>query len=373
MRSALVGALAVVLVSACSSAAAPTTTAPSLTSAPAVSVVPATSSAPSSLIAAPPSAPPVPSATSGSSGFVDLGAAGAVQFDAPLGSDFAALAGGFLVTTDVDGGMEVYELSGKLLYTLSVPGGACGAPDVGFGAIWTATCAASPGLARIDDSSFYAAPVDVGGATDPSASVAAAEGGVWLIRAGARNELIEVNPQIQSRSVVFSEAAPDGASAVRAGYGAVWVASPSLGRVTRIDPGSGDVVATIDVGHEPQLLAIGDNAVWTLNQADASLSRIDPATNGVVATVSFGEVVDRSEIAFGGGYVWVRGSTTLLYQIDPSTNKVFRRYGPATGSGGVAADDSAVWMTAHDSTTIWRLPLDIRTSASERLTARGHS
>jgi hypothetical protein len=254
--------------------------------------------------------------------------------------------------------MEVYELSGKLLYPLSVPGGACGLPDVGFGAIWTATCAASPGLVRVDDSSFYAAPVDIGGGVaDPQASVAAAEGGVWLIRAGTKNELIEVNPQIQSRSVVFSEPAPDGASAVRAGYGAVWVASPSLDRVTRIDPGSGDVVATIDVGGEPDLLAIGANAVWTLDQAHGNLSRIDPATNGVVATVSLGEAIDRGQIAFGGGCVWVRGSTTLLYQIDPQTDQVVRRYGPASGSGGVAADDSAVWITDHVSTTIWRLPL----------------
>lgn len=264
-----------------------------------------------------------------------------------------------MVTTDVSGGMEVYELSGKLLYPLSVPGGACGLPDVGFGAIWTATCAATPGLVRVDDSSFYAAPVDIGGGVaDPRASVAAAEGGVWLIRAGTKNELIEVNPQIQSRSVVFSEPAPDGATAVRAGYGAVWVASPSLDRITRIDPGSGDVVATIELGGEPQLLAIGANAVWTLSQADGSLSRIDPATNGVVATVSLGEAIERGQIAFGGGYVWVRGSTTLLYQIDPQTNQVVRRYGPVMGSGGVAADDSAVWITAHDSTTIWRLPLE---------------
>jgi hypothetical protein len=30
---------------------------------------------------------------------------------------------------------------------------------------------------------------------------------------------------------------------------------------------------------------------------------------------------------------------------------------PSAGSGGVAADDDAVWITAHDVTTIWRLLL----------------
>ena len=297
-------------------------------------------------------------AATGTSDYIDLNASGALQIDAPLGSDSAVLAGGFLVTTDVGGGMEVYELSGKLLYPLSVPGGACGVPDVGFGAIWTATCAASPGLVRVDDSSFFAAPVDIGGGVaDPRGSVAAAESGVWLIRAGARNELIEVDPEVQSRAVVFSEAAPTGSTAVRAGYGAVWVSSPSLNRITRVDPASGAVVATIDVGRSPDVVAVGENAVWMLDETDGSVSRIDPATNAVVATVSLGEAIDSGAITVGGGYVWVRGSTTLLFEIDPASNQIVKRYGPASGSGGVAADDSAVWITAHDSTTIWRLDL----------------
>jgi hypothetical protein len=44
-------------------------------------------------------------------------------------------------------------------------------------------------------------------------------------------------------------------------------------------------------------------------------------------------------------------------RIDPETNRVVERYGPAVGSGSVAADDDAVWVTAHDVRKIWRLPL----------------
>jgi len=137
----------------------------------------------------------------------------------------------------------------------------------------------------------------------------------------------------------------------------VWVSSPSLNRITRVDPASGAVVATIDVGRSPDVVAVGENAVWMLDETDGSVSRIDPATNAVVATVSLGEAIDGGAITVGGGYVWVRGSTTLLFEIDPASNQIVKRYGPASGSGGVAADDSAVWITAHDSTTIWRLDL----------------
>ena len=64
------------------------------------------------------------------------------------------------------------------------------------------------------------------------------------------------------------------------------------------------------------------------------------------------------DIAVGGGYVWVRLSDSLIAQIDPATDTVVARYGPPSSSGSVAADEDAVWLSAHDVTTVWRLPLD---------------
>ena len=37
---------------------------------------------------------------------------------------------------------------------------------------------------------------------------------------------------------------------------------------------------------------------------------------------------------------------------------VVARYGPPSGSGSVAADEDAVWVSAHDVTTVWRLLFD---------------
>ena len=327
---------------------------------------PATSVTPSVSVTSSPWLTPLPSVAASLSvaatpAFVDLNSApGVLKIDAPDSPDFAILADGYLFTTDVNGGMETYDADGNAQPRPPLTG-ACAAPDAGFGAVWTATCDSSSGLIRVDTASFGAANVDIGGQIPTSeSSIGVGEGGVWMIRASPqlKMDLIEVSPQVQERKVIFSESAPAGATAVRVGFGSVWVSSPSKDTITRIDPTSGAILATIKVGRQPQFFACGEGAVWTLDQVGRSVSRIDPATNEVTATIDLGEVVDGGDIAVGGGYVWARSSKTLLFQIDAGSNQIITRFGPSSGSGSVAADDNYAWITAHDVNTIWRVPLD---------------
>jgi YVTN family beta-propeller protein len=98
------------------------------------------------------------------------------------------------------------------------------------------------------------------------------------------------------------------------GAGSVWVANRTLGRngffpsgkrgtVSRIDPETNAVVATIRVGHEPSGIAVGDGAIWVVNRTDFTVSRIDPGTNRVIATIPIGN--RPTGIAAGGGSVFV--------------------------------------------------------------------
>jgi virginiamycin B lyase len=129
--------------------------------------------------------------------------------------------------------------------------------------------------------------------------------------------------------------------------------------VVRIDPADGTVVREITVGAGPRFLAIGEGSVWAMNERDGTVSRIDPATDAVTATILVTPVpVQGGDIAVGGGFVWARISDQLVAQIDPTTDEVVARYGPPAGSGSVAADDAAVWISAHDVNAVWRLPLD---------------
>ena len=108
-------------------------------------------------------------------------------------------------------------------------------------------------------------------------------------------------------------------------------------------------------GVTTRFLAVGENGIWTLNQVDGTVSRIDPYTNKLIATIDAKVIGSGGDIAAGAGKIWVRGNkTAFLVTIDPKTNVVRDRYGPLSGSGAVRVTaDSNVWISAHDINTIW--------------------
>ncbi len=65
------------------------------------------------------------------------------------------------------------------------------------------------------------------------------------------------------------------------------------------------MISSVQVGGGPTALAIGDGAVWVANNEDATVSRLDPQTAHVQATipVNSGPVA----LAFADGVLWVAG------------------------------------------------------------------
>jgi YVTN family beta-propeller protein len=92
-----------------------------------------------------------------------------------------------------------------------------------------------------------------------------------------------------------------------------------------------------------------------LNQGDGTVSRIDPASNRVVATIAAEVAGPGGDIATGAGRVWVRAEKVLLSAVDPETNRITERFGPPAGSGAVRVAGNLVWVTAHDIQTVWVL------------------
>jgi virginiamycin B lyase len=94
-----------------------------------------------------------------------------------------------------------------------------------------------------------------------------------------------------------------------------------------------------------------------MNQDDGTVSRIDPDTDTVVATVKVSDGrIPGGDIAAGDGAVWVRSESELATAIDVATDEVVRVLGPAAGSGSIAVTPNAVWITAHDVLEIYRVP-----------------
>lgn len=283
--------------------------------------------------------------------------AGAVRFDVAGEPDWLTLAGGFVFAYTTGVG-RFDATTGELLGTTDVGGQPiCLDMDAGFGSVWVGLCG-TPTLVRIDPATGEVQatiPLPVADLHEES-SVAAGEGGVFLV-ARSENQIVKVDPSTDAVAVVFD--VPPGATAARVGFGSLWVSHNALDVVSRLDPATGKVIASIDVGNGPRFLAIGADGVWVMNQEGGSLSKIDPTTDTVVATVQVNDgPIEFGDISAGGGSVWTRISDHLLARVDEFSNQVIQLYDPASGSGGVDADSKAVWLSAHDVNSMWRLPLN---------------
>jgi streptogramin lyase len=235
----------------------------------------------------------------------------------------------------------------------------CGGMAVDFGSLWVVDCR-ERALVRIDLSTTRVAAVIPTGVADPEGelSVATGAGSVWLLtdRTGV---LSRIDPA--TNSVVARIAVQPFSFAAAFGFDSVWTAAAAGGTpegggsLQRIDPRTNTVTATIPVGPGPRFLAAGAGAVWTLHQGDGTVSRVDPERNTVAASVVAEASGPGGDIAVGAGRVWVRSTPSALSVIDPASNRVVAAYGPPCGSGAVRANERVVWVTAHDTRTVWVL------------------
>lgn len=235
----------------------------------------------------------------------------------------------------------------------------CGAMTVAFNAVWVADCkdAAVYRLNRYDGSVIA---IIRSGLADRQGelSLAAGAGSIWVL-SDADGVLSRIDPRSNTVSARI-KVAPQSYAAVF-GFGAIWITNTNEadgggnGAVQRIDPATNRVTATIGVGPTPRFLAAGEGGVWTLNQGDGTVTRIDPRLNSAVATIEAGVPGSGGDIDAGGGRVWVRAKKVLLSEIDPALNRVVACYGPPAGSGAVRVAKGAVWVTAHDTNTVWAM------------------
>lgn len=289
----------------------------------------------------------------------DIEAAGATRIGDLGQPDWLILAGGSAWAAGVGAGLgQLDGTTGKLLGSIPVSG-ICLAMDVGFDAVWVGSCGDAPTITRIDPRTakiVATIPLAAGSDLREESSLAAGEGGVWALTGDPKPKIVKIDPATDTIAATYDQ--PRGSAAIRAAYGALWVTDAPAGKLLHLDPKDAKVVAEIPVGQVPRFLAVGENGVWVMNQLDATVSHVDPKTDKVVATIPVGNGgIDGGDIAVGVGSVWVRVSDALVVRIDPKTDTVVGRYDPRSGSGSVAADDEAAWISAHDVSSVWRLPL----------------
>jgi streptogramin lyase len=227
--------------------------------------------------------------------------------------------------------------------------------------------AATVGLTLLPGSHSAKAQLDVGLPGRPLAT--AREGdSLWVLTckvrcSGESRNSVDLLIRIDARNgkVILSNTL-DGATALAAGEGAVWVADFWNSTVSRIDPVTGEVVAVIPLRLPepivtstgtydeflPQDLAAGEGGVW-VSTARGYVAHVDPDTNTVSAMIKV-EGDAAGPIVAGAGAVWLGESQLGVLRIDPSGN--LTRLIPIAGEAGrrlnvasLALSGSTLWAT----------------------------
>lgn len=197
----------------------------------------------------------------------------------------------------------------------------------------------------------------------PTASVRLAAGaGLMLpgedgaLYVATETGIYRVDPRTnEAARVVDGLAAPYG---FNIGFQSAWIsrADDKHGWIERYDLRDGALVAEIEVGRMPLETITAFGSVWAPNHHSSSVSRIDPNTNTVVATI---EVMagrgDPYGLAADGRMLWSTSPNGgAVSGIDPATNSAVHEI-PASACG-VAALAGRVWAAACESPLVIAFP-----------------
>ncbi len=223
------------------------------------------------------------------------------------------------------------------------------------GAAWVTEYEAG-NLVRIDTSSNrITARIHIG----PHASHVIIEGGfAWvvddlggaLIAVDTRTNRVSMNVPMRPTG----ELRPFG---VTGGDGSLWVvlaesteyyANPKNrpSQLVRVDPASGEVLATIPVPGNATGVAVGGGAVWVVSTLEPiTIYRIDPTTKRVAARIDTGHTAS-GVLVYREPYLWAANKDGYLTRIDSRNNlaRLFEVGSPEWPA--LVAEGNAIWISA---------------------------
>jgi virginiamycin B lyase len=229
----------------------------------------------------------------------------------------------------------------------------CSGLRVGFGSLWIPSCG-SHAIVRTDLKTGQIQAVIPISPANSEGCIAAGAGSVWLTTSTA-GILSRIDPA--SNSVVASITIPSGSFCPVFAGGFIWVTSTEHSLLSKVDPSTNRVLAKIPVGENPRFATAGAGSVWTLNQGDGTVSRVDTKTGKLVANIHARLSGHGGEIAFGFGAVWATLDRTPITRIDPQNNSVLHQW---RGDGGdsIRAGIGSIWLTNLKAGLVWRLSPD---------------
>jgi YVTN family beta-propeller protein len=186
--------------------------------------------------------------------------------------------------------------------------------------------------------------------TDPLGGIAAGAGAVWLTAGSKELSLLRINPSydaVDRTGMLGSLSLPTMKSPVAVGSGSVWALAGSNGTLAEIDKQTGTASRRIDVGTGPAAIAVGEHALWVACRDENVVLRADLQSGKVVWRV---RVDGRpTALVIGAGAIWAATSNDAVSRIDPRSGAVTTiPIGHEPESLAVGAD--SVWVANGDGT-----------------------
>jgi len=244
---------------------------------------------------------------------------------------------------------EINAISNRVGHTITV-NKPCSGLAAGFGSLWIPSCGDHT-LVRASLTTGRMQKIINVGPANSEGGITAGAGSIWLAT-NSSGILSRIDPR--TGAVIASITIPSGSFCPLFADGFVWVTSTEHSVLTKVDPATNTVVAEIPVGKNPRFLTSGAGSIWTLNQGDGTISRVDSKSDRLVASIPAGISGAGGEIAFGFGSVWATLEKFPITRIDARNNRVVRQW---TGAGGdsIRAGHGSIWLTNLESGIVWRI------------------
>jgi YVTN family beta-propeller protein len=211
---------------------------------------------------------------------------------------------------------------------------------VGEGAVWVGNQSDGT-VSRIDpETNQVVATIDV--AEELHLRLAAGEGRVWV--AACLDKAVKVIDPATNQ--VTASVPIEGCWNVALGGGQVWVPTGER-TVTRIDPTTLTAMPTVFVQSGPAMIVEGFGSMWVANVNAMTVSRFDPLTREVTATLLTGLDHVKNNLrglAAGEGRVWV-SSSSGIQAFDPATNMLTLATSTIADPTYLAVAGGSLWVT----------------------------
>jgi streptogramin lyase len=228
----------------------------------------------------------------------------------------------------------------------------------GLGAVWSAE--RSPVVSRIDMRTGRSGTAVTGGGF---AYIWTAAGSVWAADDDA-SALLRYDPA--GRRVVATIPTGNGTSALVEDAGRLWIVNHRDGTLQRIHPATNTSSALGRLpGDAPERMTYAEGSLWVTGRG-TDLLRVDPATGAVQATMDVG--AGAIDVAAAAHSIWVavptdeadrQGNPFLdrLLRVDPATTAVVETLRPTTPIvvNGLASTGDALWIADTAGGRLYRI------------------